>query len=614
MKVRGAIVIVIALLAPVSAARADHLDGDPATGGFAPTFKPTVDFPQVDQYSGVSLRVRQLDHEEQTDRYEVTIPAGWRFPLASLRESTLAGCKDSGGLPGVPGYIHDSMEAIGSSVVTLQTDATRNPNPDPLAPGQAPGPATYVGGLWFHSWDEGSSTAVLCGYAKTNNTRLVGDPFSADTAPSSDRQMLFEVTMTRAADGSWRLAWDFDAVSGAAPGDRSITDDPTFTAGNVSIIEVNLILARATVGNYHTDPTGRKVPVRFARTPASAGTYRFSATFSPCAAADPGSCDSDTPPLTRTADVPVTLRVPEGFHPRAVIQAPARFSVIEASDEVTLRWAQPDASVFDPVRAYVVVVSPPDPTPQHLAKYHTRYLVTDPEDPAYAASSDPCAPGGASESCALTLAFPLTTGDGTIYGPEGLYSASLVTVFADGHRSDGRCDDGTALGAPAPCADGSVPKIAAPGYAFTEFYLTQDDWPLVYRDVIPRTDGTGPNITYVLLIDFATNRLEFVVWQPLGGATTRRFTDMRVVGANEGLGAIALLDLADGFALEVVVTPADAIGLLHVPTPSALGGYVTKDFCASRISVPIPPSTDDDDPNSQCRIVRVLKGEQAQPA
>src|SRR5688572_27806522 len=96
-------------IAGASPGRATHLDGDPGSSRFAPTFTAAVDFPTVNQFSDLSLRVQQTDHEDQIDQYEVTIPSGWRFPFASIRESSLAGCKDSQGLAGLPGYIHDHM-------------------------------------------------------------------------------------------------------------------------------------------------------------------------------------------------------------------------------------------------------------------------------------------------------------------------------------------------------------------------------------------------------------------------------------------------------------------------------------------------------------------------
>lgn len=562
-------------------ASANHYDDNPATGSFDPGFGITADNPVADALSGLTLRTTQRDHEDVIRSYRVAIPAGWRFSVASVDAAAVVSCRQAND-PNIMN-IMSKMEALGPVRIMLHTNATRDPNPQPpsssslFAPFEQPGPAKYEGYLWFLRWDAATSTAILCGRAVTGNQRV------------SNAMIVFQAALRLMPDASWEVSFNLDAVPGAPRGERSVTDNATFQESEVSVLEVMLKIQNATYGNFNKDPTGEKAHVPFTRNPAVPGTYRFTGTFNPCAADDPTRCDSGASPAVKAREVQITT-LPGGYHPPAKLTAPTRFSAIRGTNAAELRWTQPATAPADPIRGYVVTVQ----VPNKPETRHFRYLVTDPGDPAYREAADPCAPGGAATSCSLSLEFPLATAGGQALSGNGQYAATLVTLFRDRHRSDGRCDDGTPLGAAPPCADGSTPAFEAPGFTDTDFLLRSRPWPLAYRQIVYRSDGRGVHQVYVLLADLEQHAFEFTIWIPV--SVVYQGSGPGVAGTNSEGGAIAHLDASYSgrFGFQGTLTPVCAVGVLerlrgNLPTP--LGGLVTPSevilFRGGNVAVPL---------------------------
>lgn len=539
-------------------ATAGHYDDNPATGSFAPGFGIHADNPVADSLSGLTFRVTQRDHEDVIRSYRIAVPAGWRFAAGSVDASSLASCRDVNST-----NLMTKMEALGPARIVLQTNTTRDPNPNPLQPFTAPGPATYLGGLWFLRWDPASSTATFCGFVTRKTGRVT---------PGTPSDIVFGVSLRFLADTSWELSFDLAAAPEALPGDRSITDNGAFQREEVSVLEVMLQIQGATYGNFNKDPAGEKASVAFSRAPATPGSYTVTGTFTPCPSDEPASkCDSGASPVVSKDSVQITTQ-PSGYHPAPKITEPIRFAVVTGTSAPVVRWTQPATAPLDAIRGYVLTVQP---TNKPEAS-HVRYLVTDPEAQGYLASADPCAPGGSAPTCSLPLEFPLSTASSGLLPVNGQYLAKLVTLFRDRHRSDGRCDDGTAAGALPPCADGSTPAFAAPGVASTDFLLRSRPWPLAYRQCI--SGNRGIHQVHVLLADLDQQAFEFTSWLPLPvvyGTST-----LGVVGTNSAGGAIAHLDLgySGRFGIQATLTTTTAVALVErmgstAPTP--VGGLVT---------------------------------------
>lgn len=551
-------IVAVALLVGASGnARATHYDNDPATGSFGPQLGVSADTPIADVVSGLTLRITQRDHEVVTRSYRISIPVGWRFATASVDASPLATCRAVNA-----SNIAENMEALGTARIVLQTNATRDPNPRPnLAGGPllpAPGRATYIGAVWFLGWDVAASTATLCGYVTTSNARIA----------RADREIMFQVDLKLLADKSWEVSFDLAAVPGAPDGERSVTDDPAFQREDASILEVMLKMEGSTYGNFNTDPEGNKARVEFSRAPTTPGSYAFVGTFAPCALDDPTRCKSNASPVISDDVVQITT-YPSGYHPVPPLSEPVRFSVIRGTSSPAIRWAQPLAAPSDPIRGYVFAIQPTN-RPQTR---HIRYLVTDPADPAYLASADPCAPDGAAPTCRLQLDFPLATVGGGLLPANDQYTITLVTLFRDGHRSDGRCDDGTAQGAAPPCPDGSTPAFVAPGISSTDLLLRSRAWPLAYRQCI--YGSRGIHQVHVLLADLEEHAFEFTSWLPLG--VVKQGGGPGVAGTNGGGGVVSFLDFSYSvrFGIQAVLSPRSAVGIVerlnaNIPTP--IGG------------------------------------------
>jgi hypothetical protein len=245
-----------------------------------------------------------------------------------------------------------------------------------------------------------------------------------------------------------------------------------------------------------------------------------------------------------------------GFHPAPTLTAPKRlgtnngFAISEGSSSVKVEWTQPGTNAFDLIKGYVVTIG----IPYQPARVYQLRLVSDPTSGEYDASKDPCAPNGTASTCSVTLTFPLTDATGGTLTADGYYGISVATIFRDGHRSDGRCDNGTALGTAAPCSDGTTPAFTAPGVTSTELLIRSRDWPSVFaHEYTVGTPKLHVTQIYVLFTDFSKQEAEFVVWKPYGKSYT--FKGALVNGSDAGGGMIAAVDTS-GASIQMLVSSA----------------------------------------------------------
>jgi hypothetical protein len=502
-----ATIVVLLLLAPPSRG---------ATRPFKPDMRVLSDTVVANHPAGLTVDVTQADGTIPVRSYEVAVPAGWRISLASIDPSPLTSCRMA------VADNRTTMEVLGSAMVKLHTDMTRMTSPG----SRQSGPAVFRGGIWFLSWDPSGRVATMCADVRTNNSQIA----------SANREIMIEISAVVLGDGSIRLTYDLDAVPGALPGERSITDNPTYLAQNVSVLETELKLSQNSGGNYNQDPSGKHVGVTLVQTPLAQGRYVFAAMLSACSA---GAPNCDAAPVSRQQVVYVT-GLPQGVHPAPVVNGPAYFGVVRGPS-ATVKWYQP--AVSEQVAGYVMLIGVP-----YLpnAVHHERIETTCTAD------------------CSRTLTFPLSNLDSSLpdLPVEGVFRLRLITRFADGHRSDGRCDDGSILGAPAPCADGTTPAFKAPGYGATEFLHRTEAWPLAFEQIVAGSNRRTVGQIYVLLANLDEQRFEFVFWKPIpanydGGGSG-------VMGSNTSGGVITYEQLSG---------PRPHWGLHMTITGSRAGGY-----------------------------------------
>jgi hypothetical protein len=595
-----------------STAQAHHYQGD-GSGFVNATFEASSSSTVADRSTGVVFRIAQPDHSAPIKSYVFSVPP-WRMAFASIDQSSVASCAAMNGID--TGQEFKVAESVGTFEVRIHTDVTRDEKPrqednvaadvsnavstagrgqTPEVGKQAGVPALFRGPILFLKWNAATTTATLCGYARTFNSRV----------PGLSRELMVEITAALdATTKSWRLSFAHLAVPGAAAGVRSLLDNAQLKGQNLSILETRFGFDAITGGelsqcqtpanpqncdqHWNRDAAGNPAPVALTKTPLLPGQYTMSTELTPCPMGDPLGCGS-TGGITRLSRlIPVTTE-PVGFHPIATLLKPAPFSVITGTGVVPLEWTPPGTAPDDAVKAYLLVLAHPKNKVETTGYYVKRFVV-DPTDPAYDSSLDPCAPTDTGVRCATTLDFPLNSWDGKLLDREGLYSMLMFTIFKDGHRSDGRCDDGTFTGAVAPCADGTTPAMAAPGYAASEFMLRRTEWPLVYeRKIIQRSLAFGllpangkVDHVEVLMANLVTHRFEFIYWTPAVAIETHAGSDAWTInGVNEGAGVVNYA--SPTFVLNATLGPMNAAGsytkIVTSPTPAV----TTVPFSMTRI-------------------------------
>jgi hypothetical protein len=156
----------------------------------------------------------------------------------------------------------------------------------------------------------------------------------------------------------------------------------------------------------------------------------------------------------------------------------------------------------------------------------------------------PCGPDGTAPTCSVQLNFPLSNSAGGITNDtDAKYDVALVTVYANGVRTDGKCDKdaGGVVRPEGATCDPSAPtaKLVAPGMSYWQVMVTHKEWPVSfveYQDF--RGNGGGAAFTgpaFMLFVDFDTKQGEFVRWNPAVGAKADVFagTSTATAGALE---------------------------------------------------------------------------------
>lgn len=286
----------------------------------------------------------------------------------------------------------------------------------------------------------------------------------------------------------------------------------------VRVLEAITVLAAAPV-----DATGHwSVSICF-----TVGVHSITAT-----ATDPsGNVSAPSAPVAFRIDPTAT-----GIHPFPALLSPSPFTVRTGTSTLPVSWQEVQGG--EPVAGYVLIIG----RPTEFNRVHfRRYLAGQ--------QGYPCAVG----TCSATLTFPLATPTSPLLANDK-YAVGAVTIFADGHRSDGMCDDGTAFGASC-----SANLSHPPGYSYAEVLVESRAWPSIYQD---------PAKKDVLLVDPATNDFVFVVWNPLEIARLYRATALLAVPFDRTYFAYASLEVAivaayDDDDAQAVVVEVDLLPGIH---------------------------------------------------
>jgi len=592
---RSALLALVLALSPVGHVRANHLDDTGQDAVFNPTFTgPAAS--NTDLSRPAVLIERQADHESPVIEFTYKLPKEWRFAFRSLRpgEKTVPEgdppqlaetCTDVMDDLGRSGQVPAKMnraEIIGWPLAYGRTETSRNQTVNTQrvdlsasgGPGRAGDTPTVTWGnmfaagqpgdnrLGFLRWHEETLTADLCLYLYSSDGRL--DELQANGRFNySARSHLMPGTMSLTPEG-WVLRFEI----------RPLFTHPFLRREHLSILDFTMYLGDFSSGTWNEDP------IPFSRTPLNTGNYVSTGTYTTCdldVAAGGAPCRAGT---VRSVTRSQILRIAdpnEVTHPFGVLTSPTGFQVIRGTGEVRFAWTQPVPPFGDTIKGYILTVA----RPGDQATRAFRYEVTDPAARLSAGQpwqSNPCGPSGDAQECSVTLQFPMTVGSGRFLDVDGKYAASLVTVYIDGHRTDGRCDDSTGPGSE--CPGGQSFAIAPPGISVVEFLLRERAWPLVFfdqgaskpggvpeppaalKEYVDRIGGAGP---VVLLVDFAIQRAEIVIWNPnTSQDVVFQVPSNTIIGTNEVGGIVHLAGsrvfgpsfLFDG---AVVLTPTRAL-------------------------------------------------------
>jgi hypothetical protein len=338
---------------------------------------------------------------------------------------------------------------------------------------------------------------------------------------------------------TWRLVFDLSSW---------VTDEFRQRL-NTSIIEFRPTLNAVSSASWNDS----RVPISVS--PASAGTYIVGGVFTTCPAdGSYGSCASSAAPVT--VQVPVNIALAgTGSHPIADLISPLPFSVHTGTNELRLEWVESLGA--EPPSGYVIALARPGQTDEKLI-YRARTMSGD--------AGYPCDTG--THICSVQLRFPLAVPGGWTLPVDGKYSVSVTTVFADGHRSDGRCDTGTPAGTKTSC---SAVMTHGPGFTHAEFLMRRAYWPLRFEDTetFDRRPDNGVLSHDVVLANAASGAVEYIVWN-LGGPTDSYLCLNGRVAQLDGQGSFDCLgqasDLTQSFLIHGVFAGSEARGALERPT------------------------------------------------
>lgn len=576
--IRIAAVVLGGALALPGLAMAHHLTCDASSTNDCPSFTPSfnagANFTGTNERSALNFRLAQPDLQVPVVDATYSIPKGWTFAVNQVRPAENASggpatsCADiyTGG-SATAGKNLTRAEGLGADAgMRVQIENNRYPKGDatdysitdvPIVDNQFVGSAPFEFGIRnvsgdtrnpsvaFLNWNPTTKTATLCAYL-----------FSAKIDASAREHILpIQLTQLPSTDPSFGWTLHFDT--------RSINKNAYLVGQAASLVYHSLGISAVTSGNWNTNPiTLAKEGIAFSQTPSTPGTYEIRADLKTCAkgvdtSAGPDLCKpngSDSRYITSTLSNFIDIRTPGALdvHDFGKLTGPVntklcggaatcRFGIIRGSSNADVKWLQPAAGPNDRIKGYVLTVAEPG---VQITR-HFEYIMTD-RDPAFdGIRSTACGAAGISGVCTFRLSFPLVgqTPD-AILEANDKYDLALVTIYADGHRTDGRCDNGTAQGA---ACGSSVPSfvVTAPGTSTWEFLIRSDAWPNAFVQTLAYKpsgqSGTAANYTgpgQILLVDFALRKGELIIWNPFQLADVYAASSNQIIGQNGNGGAI----------------------------------------------------------------------------
>jgi len=622
----AAVVVFTLTVLPASGSHGDGTIGNEDYSPLIETFAPP---PYPNQPANLRLVVVQADHEMPVIDVRHRMPLEWGFAPETLRPAEKADqtaaetCQDIMANYGGANFDQDNnpadvrrAEHIGTVSFRANTTTTRTEIVDTRPPSNVtsgptgPSPAqntphlTFTGLIAFRDWEEALQRANLCVYAYARDGRADepidpeplaeetpdGTPSVSATYDRTPREHLFPASLTRTGT-AWELRFDlrsFYTNSFLAAEDLSITNAAVHLGGFSSgRWQANCAPGRQCNSFEEEAAKARAARVVFSRAPESAGSYELQSVLTGCepnALSEPVPCKQDTERVVTIA-LPFQIAPPGGpVHEFARIVSPMPFSVHRGADTVEVRWDQPPVAFGDRIKGYLVTVA----RPHEQDSRHFDYVISEPLARLSAGlphSTNPCGPSGDEPQCSLELTFPMMSEAGRLLPHDQKYVVSLVTIYSDGHRTDGRCDDGTPEGATCSPAEGGFVR-ALPGLDSREFFLTYEAWPLAYQESSTRN---------VLFVDFNTQRAMFLWWSR-GDNRNVLYDDWtrNVQGMNGAGGSIVISGRDVGNRNHVFVglaAVANAVGdlwlsdLRHFPgSPTGLPTFERRTFSGARVS------------------------------
>lgn len=526
--------------------------GKPVCPGFNASVEVGTSGKYVNLTSSLTFRLNQPDGAMPILGVTHMIPRGWRFSVGSVRPalrtdgSPAQACNEIysnlGNHRNNKAATLGSAENLGFGGVVADTDGTRekgprNQTPRPTKFGTYPGKSAGGGGpgsVPFIAWNPDTETASMCMYLYSKDYRLdyAADPTDAcnlrgsgyeqvDTAvkdPNCEaaREHLVDVTLQKikepdpdAASFGWKIDYDLSSFYRNA-----------FLFGqHFSPLAHELVIGGLSAGNWNEAEAGVRSPVTFSRTPSQPGSYPFETRLTACedGMASPPAADvcragkRRTHAVLRTVDIdlPPSSSIRDFARisgPTGPSGMPSTYALIRGTSSMKVTWKQPPPNPLLAVKGYVLVVA----NPGDQDSRHFEYLVTNPAVAGYDKRAL-CNEDGRAETCSLTLNFPLPGLSKPLDG-DGFYDLALVTLYTDGTRTDGRCDDGSGIGAACPDF-----KVVAPGVSIWHVLMRSDKWPNAYVETQSfRASGGGfrrAAPAFMLMVDFELQRAEFILWR-----------------------------------------------------------------------------------------------------
>lgn len=543
---------------------------------FSPDYNPTIEKPWASTITSITQRWDQQAGESNPVSVVFKFPKAWNFAVKSVKDSGIYSALNSDDANCQLARIANSevISAAGGLILKSKSGAT----------------TTFTGSnsrvLFLHT-DE-----VTLPDTTVFRSVLLCIQFGADSGPTYSIAARLESISGDPTYG-WSMSMNLDRIA------RDPNNKGTSLTTNKTMSYFTVGIAGISAGNWNVNAAGKLSPVIFSRAPFDPETTAMSATWQVCrngvraigatyAPPAPGqtSCNDDNV-LTLTAERPLTIMlVPNTTYAldfgrltgpnriantgTGVSSNPIQVSgygLVKGTNVANVTWTQPGGVVdgvrqYGPdatIRGYVLVVSQPGiQDARHFDRFMTQefevdvnnYVVKDGSGQPVPRSgfdpNGPCGTDGTSNACTFKLKFPMTGVGGMLLTGNAKYDLALVTIYADGFRTDGLCDDGTGPGAI--CDAGRAGHdVVRPGISAWQFLMRTEQYANVYMEYYltgksgscfsqgptssipgtpPNQQGFGNGIDgctsanknvqprFILFLDYATKRADFVIWGP----------------------------------------------------------------------------------------------------